>query len=135
MISWKLRKDQNDTPGGRPTPHALVQARSAPQAATGKLRNPPTVAYSPASCTPSLKLWLLSVTGWWAHPLRRGTNRGTNTQSILGNLGLPERTPWASVQVGRSWRGSGLLVNGRSAVRIRSPAPRPASLARTPVRT
>jgi hypothetical protein len=82
----------------------------------------------------SLKLRLLSVTGWWAHPLRRGTNRGTNTQSILGNPGLPERTPWTSVQVGRSWRGSGLLVNGRSAVRIRSPAPRSASLARTPIR-
>ncbi len=83
----------------------------------------------------SLKLWLLSVTGWWAHPLRRGTNRGTNTQSILGNPGLPERTPWASVQVGRSWRGSGLLVNGRSAVRIRSPAPSSAWCVRTSVRT
>src|SRR5215475_6304404 len=31
--------------GGRPTPQALVQARSARYPAAGKLRNPPTVAY------------------------------------------------------------------------------------------
>jgi len=31
--------------GSRPTPQALVQARSDRQSATGKLRNPSTVAY------------------------------------------------------------------------------------------
>jgi hypothetical protein len=54
----------------------------------------------------------------------RGTVRGTARRIIPAQRVLSARWPVPSVQLARSVHGAVLLVNGRSAVRSRSPAPR-----------
>ena len=65
---------------------------------------------------------------------KRGTVRGTSRRIIPAQLVPSVRLPVPSVQLGRVQSVSTLLVNGRSAVRSRSPAPRSAGNWRRPAR-
>ena len=71
---------------------------------------------------------------WTFGRRQRGTVRGTTRRIIPAQQVPSVRLPVSSVQLARVQPVSTLLVNGRSAVRIRSPAPRSASDFRTVVR-